>query len=164
VFAVLVADQCGNAAVVYFAPGWLGTPLLILDCDATPLVPALFTNIRARLFELAKATGARRGAFLFTSAVLAEEVRRLGYFAEVIDAVAAEGNGVLALSAAVHIGAGRVKISAEALAKSQHIPLGGLLDATADTADDDDVLRTATLVGVAIACDQGRSLTRARAA
>jgi hypothetical protein len=87
--------------------------------------------------------------------VLAEEVRRLGYHAEVIDDLAAEGDGLLALAAAVYIGAGRVKITAEALAKAEHHPLGGILDATAH---ENGPLRTAALVGIAVALDEGRTL------
>ena len=63
---------------------------------------------------------------------------------------------MLALAAAVHIGAGRVKITAEALAKAEHHPLGGILDATAG--GEDDPLRAAALIGVALALDEGRSL------
>ena len=60
------------------------------------------------------------------------------------------------LAAAVHIGAGRVKITAEALAKAEYHPLGGILDATAG--DEDDPLRVAALIGIALALDEGRSL------
>jgi hypothetical protein len=157
VFGVLMAGQGGDAAIVYFARTRTGgSPLLILDCEVAPLVPALFNGIVARLIELAKVTRAEVGAVLFASGVLADEVRRLGYNAEVIDDLAAGGDGLLALAAAVHIGAGRVKITGEALAKAEYHPLGGILDATAH---DDDPLRTAALVGIAIALDTGRSLT-----
>jgi hypothetical protein len=50
---------------------------------------------------------------------------------------------LLALAAAVHIGAGRVKITAEALSKADHHPLG-ILDATAG--EGDDPLRSAALI------------------
>jgi hypothetical protein len=162
VFAVLTASRSGHAAAIYFGRGRMGDgPLLfIFDCEAGPLAPALFHRIPERLGELAAATRAR-GAFLFTSGALAGEARRLGYRAQVIDRLAAEDDGLLALAAAVHIGAGRVKITAEALAKAEHHPLGGILDATAGDAD--DPLRAAALIGVALALDEGRSLT-ARAA
>jgi hypothetical protein len=158
VFAVLMAGQCGDAAVVYFALSQIGVgPLLtLLDWEAAALVPVLFNCVVARLVDLAKAMRARGGAILFTSGLLAEEVRRLGYHAENIDGLAAEDDGLLALAAAVHIGAGRVKITAEALAKAEQHPLGGILDATAG--DEDDPLRAAALIGVALALDEGRSL------
>jgi hypothetical protein len=88
--------------------------------------------------------------------VLADEVRRLGYHAEVIDNLAAQDNGLLALAAAVHIGAGRVKITAGALSKAERRPLGNILDATAS--DGDDPLRAAALIGVALALEERRSL------
>ena len=156
VFAVLIAGSSG-AAVVYFAHSQLGSPLVILDCELAALAPALFNGIVARLADLAKATRARGGAMLFTSGVLAEEVGRLGYHAEVIDGLAAEGAELLTLAAAVHIGAGRVKITAEALAKAEHHPLGGILDATAG--DQDAPLSAAALIGVALALDENRSLS-----
>jgi len=117
-------------------------------------MPALFNGVVARLADLAKAMRAP-GGILFTSGVLADEVKRLGYHAEVIDSLSVEDDGLLALAAAVHIGAGRVKITAEALAKAEHHPLGGILDATAR--DEDDPLRAAALIGVALALDEGRS-------
>jgi hypothetical protein len=94
-------------------------------------------------------------AILFTSEVLAAEARRLGYPVRVIDHIAAEDDAMLALAAAVHIGAGRVKITAEVLAKGEQHPLGGILDATAG--DREDPLRTAALIGVAAGLDEGRS-------
>jgi hypothetical protein len=157
VFAVLMAGQRGDAAVVYFSWSRIGGGRLLtmLDWEAAPLVPALFNGIVARLSDFAKATRAW-GGILFTSGVLADEVRRLGYQAVAIDSLAAEDDGLLALAAAVHIGTGRVKITAEALAKAEHHPLGGILDATAG--DEDDPLRAAALIGVALALDEGRSL------
>jgi hypothetical protein len=160
-FAVLMAGQCGEAAVVYFA--WTrmgGTSLTMVDWEAAPLAPAMFHGIVARLLELAQAMGAK-AAMLFTSGVLAAEAARLGYPAEVVDGIAAEDDALLALAAAVHIIAGRVKITADALSKAERHPLGGILDAAAG--DEDDPLRTAALIGVAVGLDEGRSLT-ARAA
>jgi hypothetical protein len=51
-----------------------------------------------------------------------------------------------------------VKITADALAKAQHFPLGGVLDA-ATGADQTDPVQIACLVGIALALDSGRSLT-----
>jgi hypothetical protein len=108
VFAVLMAGQRGDAAVVYFSWSRIGGGRLLtmLDWEAAPLVPALFNGIVARLSDLAKATRAW-GGILFTSGVLADEVRRLGYQAVAIDSLAAEDDGLLALAAAVHIGTAR---------------------------------------------------------
>jgi hypothetical protein len=161
VFAVLMAGQGCDAAVVYFA--WTVTgagPLLtLIDWEAAPLTPVLFNGVATRLLDLAQGMKAQ-SAMLFTSGVLAAEAGRLGYHAEVIDRIAADDDALLALAAAVHIGAGRVKITAEALSKAEHHPLS-FLDATAG--DGDDPLRAAALIGVALGLDEGRSLT-ARAA
>jgi hypothetical protein len=157
VFAVLVVDRGCDAAVVYFA--WTVTgagPLLtMIDWEAAPLTPVLFNGLATRLLDFAQAMKAQ-SAMLFTSGVLAAEAERLGYHAEVIDRIAAEDDALLALAAAVHIGAGRVKITAEALSKAEHHPLS-FLDATAG--DGDDPLRAAALIGVALGLDEGRSLT-----
>ena len=161
-FAVLIAGRHGDAAAVYFARTAMGSEasLIMVDWQAAPLAPAMFKGVATRLLEL-MGTMRARTAMLFTSGVLAGEVRRLGYHAEVIDSIAAEDDALLALAAAVHIGAGRVKITAEALSKAERHPLGGVLDGVAGS--EDDPLRTAALIGVAVALEEGRSL-RARAA
>ena len=92
---------------------------------------------------------------LFTSGLLAAEARRLGYRAQVIDHIADEGDALLAVAAAVHIGAGRVKITADVLAKGEQHPFGGILDATVGNGE--DPLRTAALIGVAVGLDEGRT-------
>jgi hypothetical protein len=80
--------------------------------------------------------------------------------AQIIDGILDEGTQALALSAAVHVGLGRVKMTAEVLAKGERHPLGGILDAVARD-DEDDPLRTAALLGIALALDTGRNLGRA---
>jgi hypothetical protein len=65
------------------------------------------------------------------------------------------------LAAAVHIVAGRVKITADVLSQAERHPLGGILDGTAG--DGEDPLRTAALIGVALGLDEGRSLGARRA-
>jgi hypothetical protein len=160
-FAVLTAGQRGDAAVTYWAFNQVvGHRLILLDVDVAPLSPALFHGVAARLVELAKTCRARYGGgFLYTSSVLANEFERLEYhIADVVDALTDEDDELLALSAATHIGAGRVKITADALAKAQHFPLGGVLDAATGT-DQTDPVQITCLVGIALALDSGRSLT-----
>jgi hypothetical protein len=159
-FAVLMAGQRGDAAAVYFAWSKRGgeASLTMVDWEAAPLAPAIFNGVAKRLIGLAQAMNAH--TMLFTSGVLAAEACRLGYPAEVVDPISAEDDALLALAAAVHIGAGRVKITAQALSKAEHHPLG-ILDATAG--EGEDPLRAAALVGIALGLDEGRSLT-ARAA
>jgi hypothetical protein len=157
VFAVLIAGRGGDAAVAYFGRNHVGGAplLLVLDCELAPLAPALFTGTVARLRDLAEATRSSI-AVLFTTQPLAEELQRLGYHAVVIDGLAAEDQGMLAVSVAVHVGAGRVKMTAAALARAEHHPLGGILDAAAD--GEEDPLRSAALIGIAIALDERRTL------
>jgi hypothetical protein len=139
VFAVLVAGRGGNAAVAYFGRNRVGGAplLLILDCELAPLAPLVFTGTVARLRDVAEATRSLV-AVLFTTRPLAEE------------------QAMLAVSAAVHVGAGRVKMTAAALARAEHHPLGGILHAAAD--EEEDPLRSAALIGIAIALDEHRSL------
>jgi hypothetical protein len=54
-----------------------------------------------------------------------------------------------------------VKVSSAALAKAGQYPLA-ILDAAVH--EDDDPLRQACLVGIALGLDEGRSMKRARAA
>jgi hypothetical protein len=157
VFAVLVAGRGGNAAVAYFGRNRVGGAplLLILDCELAPLAPLVFTGTVARLRDVAEATRSLV-AVLFTTRPLAEELQRLGHNAVVIDSLVAEEQAMLAVSAAVHVGAGRVKMTAAALARAEHHPLGGILHAAAD--EEEDPLRSAALIGIAIALDEHRSL------
>jgi hypothetical protein len=154
VFAVL-------PAVAYFARSVVGHSLVLVDADVMPLTPALFHAVAARLVDFVKTCHARYGALLFTTSVLASELKRLGYnVADPVDEVAAEGDELLALAAAVHVGAGRVKITSTALAKAEQHPLA-ILDAAMH--DEEDPLRQACLIGIALGLDEGRSL-KARAA
>ena len=77
-----------------------------------------------------------------------------GHHAEVIDGILAEGAEALALAAAVHVAADRVKLAGAVLTKRHPLEAFG---------DEDDPLRLAALVGIALALDRGRSL-KARAA
>jgi len=128
-----------------------------------PLCPAFFHGVAASLGELATTCRPRYGGgFLYTTSVLASELVRLGYHvADEIDGLAAEGDEMLALAAAVHVCSGGVKITSAALAKAGQHPLA-ILDATMH--DDDDPLRQACLVGIALGLDKGRSLKKPRAA
>ena len=115
-----------------------------------------------RLRELANAMNSKFGAMVFTTATLAAEFPRLGYDrgVEEIDELAAGlDDGMLELRAAVHIGAGRVKIAGEAIEKYHP---ARFLDPTAR--DDDEPLKVAALLGVILALDENRSLAKPRVA
>ena len=157
IFAVLTAGRRGDAAVVYFAKSGIGGTLTVLDVEAAPLAPVLFTGIITRLVNLAMVTRAEHGARLFATGVLAAEFARLGQRAHIVDALAAEDPGLLAVAAAAHVGAGRVKLVSEVLKKGERFPLGGILAGTAGE-DDDDPLKLAALIGITVGLDAGRSL------
>jgi hypothetical protein len=152
VYGVLLAGRRGDAAVAYFCRSW--PVLTILDFEVASLAPAVFSGIAARLVDLAKTTRAQHvGPVLFTSTTLEAELLRAGFRATVIDGIVAEEPAMLAVSAAVHVSAGRVKLAAEALARAEHQPLG-LLEAAGE---DDDPLQLAALIGIAVGLDGHRT-------
>jgi hypothetical protein len=155
ILAVLVANKDGQAGVVFVAK--YASSICLVDCDLAPLTAALLPDIIARLLELAQVCAARRPPMLFTSSRLAEEVERLGRRAEIIDCIL--DDEALGLSASVHIAAQRVRLCAAALEKD--FPLPFLQGAAVQ--EDDDPLRVAFLVAVAISLDANRSLGRAAA-
>ena len=160
-YAVLVANE-RDAAACYFARGRiLGNELIMLDADLMLLTPEVFAITVARLRDLGNRLGVLV-AVVFSTGPLAREFARIGVQAEVIDAlVVTDELPLLGLAAAGFILAGQVKLTSEALAKSEHLP-GGILNATAPL--DQDPLRIAALAGIAIGLDQHRSLTKPRAA
>jgi hypothetical protein len=121
------------------------------------LAPALFEEVFATLASFGKAVPPRFGVRLFASRLLAEEMSRLGYPAFEVEDMATKDDELLSLAAATHIGLGRVKITADALASAERHPLGAILDA-ATSNKESDPLRTAVMVGIALAFDIGRSL------
>jgi hypothetical protein len=150
-FAVVVASKSGEAGVVYFAAHTLtGSGICLLDANLTPLSPLLLQSIPTRLTELSAACKPLRGRAIFTTTPLAGELERLGYQSDIIDAVVKDE--LLAVSAAGHVGAGRVRVCADVFAKN--FPLGFL---QAAVVQDDDPLRLAFLAGVAIALDVNRA-------
>src|SRR6185437_2245904 len=124
------------------------------DCDTTSLSPAIFPSIKERLLAFA---GALRTdwSMLYTRSALVDEAARRGLTqgVEAIDALLEAED--LPLSAAAHITSGRVGVTAALLAKSNQLVLGGLLDANNV---EDDPLRTAALIGIALGLDENRNL------
>jgi hypothetical protein len=156
VFSTLIVSDDGRAGVAYFAASRLGQPLCLLDCALTPLSPSLLHNLIERLMELTQACAAQFGPMVFTTSALAEVFARMGQRTgvEIIDGIVADE--ALALSAAVHVGAERVRVCADVLAKSY--PLTFLQGAP--VRDDDDPLRIAFITGIAVALDTNRSTGR----
>jgi hypothetical protein len=136
--------------------------LMLLDFSCAPLSPPMFSGVLARLGDLSKSMRPYKGVILFTSQSLADELARsFRWRAEVCDALIEEGDAALALAAAVHVTSGRVKLTSAALARAESHPLS-ILDARSP--DEPDPLRTAALVGIALALDVGRTLKRKSAA
>jgi hypothetical protein len=148
VYAVL-ASAPRETAAVYFAR--FCRVLYVFDCQTGPLSPTFLDGIIARLADLFQATRAPCG-LLFVPKFLSAEFARRGAYVEVIEALLAEGAESLGLAAAVHVGAGRVKLCAEALTVRDPLDSHG---------GDDDPLRLAGLVGVAIGLDEHRTLETA---
>jgi hypothetical protein len=159
VYCVLCSDKLAvRAGAVYFAVSKVrGSAVCILDCELAPLTPALLYGVCTRLVDLSAACLAVAPAMLFTTSALTAELERLGYLSEIIDGLLKDE--MLAVAAAVHVSAQRVRVCADVLAKSY--PLTFLQGAAVH--DDDDPLRIAFLAGVAVALDTNRSLGRATA-
>jgi hypothetical protein len=162
VFAVLISTPAGDAAVAYFARQRFGAvPLTLIDFTCEKLSPGMLSGVLSCLGDLSKAMRPHRGAMLFTSQPLAEELERsCGHRAEVVDAIIAAGQASLALAASVHVTSGRVKLGTPALARAETHPLS-ILAVDTSGEDDDDPLRMAALVGIALALDANRQLGRA---
>jgi hypothetical protein len=159
VYAALIANKVGHAGVVYFAAGRVpGSPICLLDCALEPLSPAMLRGIIARVLELAELCSSHRPPMVFTTSALADELERLGYRSEVIDRIVKDE--MLAVAAAIHVSAQRVRVCTDVLAKSCY-PLTFLRGAM--LRDDGDPLQLAFLAGVAVALDTNRSLGRAAA-
>ena len=115
IYAVLVTGA-REAGVAYFALS-RGPVLHLVDVVEEPVSPRLLDGMVPRLVELARMTRARCGAVLYASKNLAAEMERRGCHAEVVDEIIREGAAALALGAAVHVVAGRVKVACGMTAK-----------------------------------------------
>jgi hypothetical protein len=149
VYGVVVPSEWGVGAVFFAYRQIIAPKLIVLDYELVS--PARFGDVVARLLEWGRELGAL--PVLFSSSLLGDQFRRLGHEPAVVDAVAQDP--MLAVSAAIHIGTGIVKLSDQARLRAQTLPLG-ILDGTAT--DDDDPIRLAALIGIAVGCDAGRDL------
>jgi hypothetical protein len=150
VYAVLTVGE-REAGVAFFAMA-RNRILYLVDVIEEALSPALLDRVVARLAELVETTRAQYAGALFASKVLAAEMERRGCYVEVVDEIIREGQEALMLGAAVHVVGGRVKVTREVTGKRDPLGVRG---------GEDDPLRLAALVGVAVGLDQGRSLGRA---
>jgi hypothetical protein len=158
--AVVVNNQHGIAGTTFWsASGLRGAGLCLLDVLLAPLSPGLFNSVVGRLADLGGECGCpqSRQVLLVGSAELAAVFERLGYRSQVVDTLLVKDTMLmLSVSAAAHIGGGRVRVHERIL--SQSIPLGFLQGGAA--VDPDDSVTLSFLCGVAM-LDTGRSLGRA---
>jgi hypothetical protein len=159
VFAVAAASAAGELAVGYFVLGRRNTPTLaLLDVALGPLRSEQLLGIGSRLGDLhAKVRSSSGVTVIFASTPVAAELVRLGYCPAVVQTIdGVLGDELLAISAATHVGAGRVGVCGEAMKKPY--PLGFM---TGSPAAKGDSLAQAVHAGIAVALDQGRLLGRA---
>jgi hypothetical protein len=160
-YATVIAGEDRIGAAFFSYQAVIVPPLILLDFDELPIAPPSLHGVIERLWQYIAAIPPRLGATVFAHSVVASEFRRLGYgkAVEVIDGIAEDK--MLAVAAAKHIGAGRIKLAPDARTRAQTVPLGCIDGTTADAANP---LRLATLSGIAIALDPGRELGKRRAA
>ena len=140
--AVLVADNRGMTATIYAAITYSGPRLLILDYDVAALHAGLFSDVAARVRELAEQCRAR-GASAFALAGLASHARSLGMHFDIIPDHLRPDE--LSVPAASHIAAGSVKICTPAQEKAKSSPFGAALDFRASEKADDPLRQAAVL-------------------
>lgn len=151
IVSVMVADNRGMTATVYAAITYSGPRLLILDFDVAALHGGLFSDIAARVRELAAQCRAR-GASAFAPAGLASHAQAAGLFIQGIPEHLAPED--LLVPAASHIAAGSVKICTLAQEKAKSSPFGAALDFRASEKADDP-LRQAAVLTIALALIKG---------
>jgi hypothetical protein len=158
--AVVVNNQHGVAGITFWsASGLRGAGLCLLDVLLAPLAPGLFQGVLARLADLGGECGCpqSRQVLFVGSAELAAVFERLGFRSQLIDGLLVKDTMLmLPVSAAAHVGQGRVRVHERVL--SQSIPLGFLQGGAA--VDPDNALLLSFLCGVAM-LDTGRSLRAA---
>jgi len=157
VLAALAVNKSGVAAVIYMAYSpHVGAPLTVLDFDTGPFHGSIFPAVAARLNDLTSTCGARfKTPRLFVTESLTRHIdgSTIGITAIPPNI---EDDPDLMLTAASHIGAGRVKTSGVAHEKAQTSPFGAALDFRAGETVTDDPLRTAALLAIALTLDPRR--------
>jgi hypothetical protein len=151
VFGVLATNKFGEAGCCFFARTRVHGGVCLLDVELGQLAPAFLHGVAERCRELSEACGARYDPALFCAgAELIEALARLDCYAEDISGVVKDST--LALSAAAHISAGRVRLCADVL--SRDVPLSFLSAGPVPATD--SVLQISFLAGIAVSLDEGR--------
>jgi hypothetical protein len=156
--ATVVADDRGMAAAFFCYRAAHDPPLIATDVCEMPLMPQSFHAVAESLWRMIDEIPTALIA-IFAQTTLATEFQRLGYGAAIHDLGSILDDN-LAISAATHIGMGRIKLSAAVIAKGQTLPLT-ILDGKTGGAD---ALHLAMLAGAAVALSPGLQLGKRRAA
>jgi hypothetical protein len=156
IYATFVVAPDGTAAAAFFA-NYLGddpavTPLTLLDYHTAPLSTATIDAVFARLAEFASTIRVFGGmpTVVYVPEVLVQQIHLRGHWAEAIPPEMLDDPEGLALSVAGHINAGLMKIARPAAERSQTSPLRGVLAYRAGEKPEDNPLRWATLIGIAL--------------
>jgi hypothetical protein len=144
VYAVVVADSNGVAAVCYYAQTVnYGDAAILLDFDTGYLSSGLLSSIEPRLREIA---GPYTAAMIFAP----EGLRISGIDCEPIPYPPQEFES-LKIIAANTVAAGGAKMTKIAFAKGKECPLGGALEFRGGRELIRDPLRAAAVIGIALA-------------
>ncbi len=150
VYSMSHVGDDGTVATAFFAYTPYDEPnVLVLDFDVRPLAPTVFQTVAQRVTELAGETMPRHGVAVYVPEFLTGYCGSVGAM-EPAPLEFLDDPERLALSAAMHVGAGRVKLATPAAERAITYPLAASLDFKASNPiDGAQPLRTALLLGIA---------------
>lgn len=163
VFAVVVADQRGRVAVLYFARSQhYGTPLVLLDWAVLKLAPPPWVTVEARLAALGARCRPRYGIggiYAEGAALAAQAAARGAEARPILEHVAKPDYWAsLTLTAAHHLNSGSVRLTRLALDKAERGKFGALPVLSHEPRNLDpkteDPTIPAWLYGIALALDE----------
>ncbi|WP_148360629.1 hypothetical protein [Acidisphaera rubrifaciens] len=153
IYAVAAIDAAGRVAIVTASRSLIGVgpPCLLIDFDVAPLSAAPFVELAATLTRLGAELRPVRGVLgVVLPPVLRSVAERAGLRVQVVDGL---DPAVLALSAAAHVAAGRVKLSPTVAEKAKSSPFGASIELRAGMPVGDDPLRAAVVLAIVAALD-----------
>jgi hypothetical protein len=153
VYAVVMADDTGAAAVCYFAVAeHYGVPLTLLDFDTGFISGNFLGGIVPRLREIEASLRLRFGTMaIWTTEELRGPLAMAGAPCEVIPFPAMQLDELKLTAAGAVAGFGRFKLTRAAVKRGRTSPLGGALDFRPGKELTKDPLRAAAVVGIVLA-------------
>lgn len=148
VFASAAVKDGTAAACWWLHSPHYGVPLILADFEAGPFDANFFGMIRARILDLAAPCAIAVPWGLVAPSALMEQAAASDLPGEKTDALIADP-AALAIRAAMHVGAGQVKIGTAAHEKAQHHPLAAALQFRA--IEPSSPLQLAALTGIVAA-------------